>query len=42
MIYLSGKPMAEIKAELGALAGGSPHVAEMLEFIETAKRPLAR
>ena len=42
VIYLSGKPMAEIKAELGVLAGGSPHVAEMLEFIETAKRPLAR
>ena len=42
VIYLSGKPMAEIKAELAALAKGSAHVAEMLEFIETAKRPLAR
>lgn len=42
VIYLSGKPMAEIKAELGALAQGNAHVAAMLEFIDTAKRPLAR
>lgn len=42
LIYLSGKPMAEIKAELGAMAQGNANVALMLEFIETAKRPLAR
>lgn len=42
LIYLSGKPMAEIKAELGATAQGNAQVALMLEFIETAKRPLAR
>ena len=42
LIYLSGKPMAEIKAELGAMAQGNGNVALMLEFIETAKRPLAR
>ena len=42
VIYLSGKPMAEIKAELGAMAKGNAHVALMLEFIETTKRPLAR
>jgi UDP-N-acetylglucosamine acyltransferase len=41
-IYLSGKPMAEIKAELGAMAKGNANVAMMLEFIETTKRPLAR
>ncbi len=42
LIYLSGKPMAEIKAELGAMAQANANVALMLEFIETAKRPLAR
>ncbi|MGH8482362.1 MAG: acyl-ACP--UDP-N-acetylglucosamine O-acyltransferase, partial [Nevskiaceae bacterium] len=42
LIYLSGKPMAEVKAELGALARGNAQVALMAEFIETAKRPLAR
>ena len=42
VIYLSGKPMAGIKAELGVLAKGNAQVALMLEFIETAKRPLAR
>jgi UDP-N-acetylglucosamine acyltransferase len=42
LIYLSGKPMAEIKAELGAMAQANGNVAQMLEFIETAKRPLAR
>ena len=42
LIYLSGKPMAEIKAELVEQAKGNAHVALMLEFIETAKRPLAR
>jgi len=42
VIYLSGKPMAEIKAELGVLAKGNAQVALMLELIETAKRPLAR
>jgi UDP-N-acetylglucosamine acyltransferase len=42
VIYLSGKPMAEVKAELGVLAKGNAQVALMLEFIETARRPLAR
>lgn len=42
LIYLSGKPMAEIKAELAGLAAGNAHVALMAEFIETTKRPLAR
>ncbi|HUR39860.1 MAG TPA: acyl-ACP--UDP-N-acetylglucosamine O-acyltransferase [Verrucomicrobiae bacterium] len=42
LIYLSGKPMAEIKAELAELGKGNPHVARMSEFVETAKRPLAR
>ena len=41
-IYLSGKPMAEIKAELGAMAKANANVARMLDFIETTKRPLAR
>ena len=41
-IYLSGKPMAEIKAELADQARGNAHVALMLEFIEALKRPLAR
>lgn len=42
LIYLSGKPMTEIKAELAGLAAANAHVALMSEFIETAKRPLAR
>ena len=42
LIYLSGKPMAEIKAELAALGKANAHVALMSEFVETAKRPLAR
>ena len=42
LIYLSGRPMAEIKAELATLGKTSAHVALMLDFIETAKRPLAR
>jgi UDP-N-acetylglucosamine acyltransferase len=42
LIYLSGKPMAEIKAGLAAMAAASAHVGQMLEFIEASKRPLAR
>jgi len=42
LIYLSGKPMAEVKAELAEQARTSAHVGLMLEFIETSKRPLAR
>lgn len=42
LIYLSGKPMAEIKSELAALGKANAHVALMSEFVETAKRPLAR
>ena len=41
-IYLSGKPMAEIKAELAELGKANAHVGLMSEFIETLKRPLAR
>ena len=42
LIYLSGKPMAEIKAGLAEMAAGSAHVGLMLAFIEASKRPLAR
>lgn len=42
LIYLSGKPMAEIKSGLAEMARASAHVGLMLEFIETSKRPLAR
>jgi UDP-N-acetylglucosamine acyltransferase len=42
LIYLSGKPMAEIKAELAVLGKANAHVALMSGFVETAKRPLAR
>lgn len=42
LIYLSGKPMAEVKAGLGERVRASAHVGLMLEFIETSKRPLAR
>ena len=42
LIYLSGKPMAEIKAGLAALGKANAQVALMSEFVETAKRPLAR
>jgi UDP-N-acetylglucosamine acyltransferase len=42
LIYLSGKPMAEIKAELAGLGKANAHVALMAEFIDTLKRPLAR
>jgi UDP-N-acetylglucosamine acyltransferase len=42
LIYLSGKPMAEIKAGLRGMGEASPHVALMAEFVETSKRPLAR
>ncbi len=42
LIYLSGRPMAEVKAELAVLAQSSAHVKSMLEFIESSKRSLAR
>ena len=42
LIYLSGRPMAEIKAALAEQGKANPHVALMSEFIETLKRPLAR
>jgi UDP-N-acetylglucosamine acyltransferase len=42
LIYLSGRPMAEVKAELASLGKANAHVALMSEFVETAKRPLAR
>lgn len=42
LIYLSGRPMAEVKIELAELARASGHVQRMLEFIESSKRSLAR
>ena len=42
LIYLSGKRMAEVKAEMAVLAQSSVHVRRMLEFIESSKRSLAR
>jgi UDP-N-acetylglucosamine acyltransferase len=42
LIYLSGKPMAEIKAGLAEMGKANAHVALMSEFVEAAKRPLAR
>jgi UDP-N-acetylglucosamine acyltransferase len=42
LVYLSGRPMAEIKAELARLGQANANVALMAEFIETTKRPLAR
>lgn len=42
LIYLSGRPMAEIKAELAEQGRRNAHVALMSEFLDTLKRPLAR
>lgn len=42
LIYRSGKVMAEVKGELAAMAGQSPHVKLMSDFINNGKRPLAR
>jgi UDP-N-acetylglucosamine acyltransferase len=42
LIYISGRRLADIKAELAELAKTSVHVQRMLDFIETSKRSLAR
>jgi UDP-N-acetylglucosamine acyltransferase len=42
LIYLSGKPMAEIKAGLAEMGKANARVALMAEFVEAVKRPLAR
>lgn len=42
VIYRSGKLMAEVRTELEPMATASPHVARMLDFIRSGKRPLAR
>jgi UDP-N-acetylglucosamine acyltransferase len=42
LIYLSGKRMTEVKSELAERAKTAPHVARMVEFIESSKRSLAR
>ena len=42
LIFMSGKPMAEIKAELATLAQGSAHVKLMHEALESSKRSIAR
>lgn len=42
LIYRSGKLMAEVKTELVAPAAANAHVQLMLDFIQSAKRPLAR
>jgi len=42
LIYRSGKVLSEVKKELAEMAAASPQVRLMLDFIETAKRPLQR
>lgn len=42
LIYRSGKIMAEVKTELEPMAAASEHVRQMLDFLNTGKRPLAR
>ena len=42
LIYRSGKVMAEVKADLAEMAKSSTHVQQMLDFLNTGKRPLAR
>lgn len=41
-VYLSGKPLAEAKEELRAMAAGSEDVALMLAFIEASSRGIIR
>ena len=41
-VFVSGKPLAEAKAELAAAAGDSDDVRLMLEFIERSERGLLR
>lgn len=42
LIYRSGKVMDEVRAELAVMAADSEHVARMLRFLESGKRPLQR
>ena len=42
LIFISGRPMAEIKAGLAKMAQGSKHVQLMHEALETSKRSIAR
>lgn len=42
LIYRSGKVLAEVKTELQPLAAASPAVRQMLDFINSGKRPLQR
>ena len=42
LIYRSGKLMTDVKAELADMARDNANVLQMLEFIQSAKRPLAR
>ncbi|MDD3762699.1 MAG: acyl-ACP--UDP-N-acetylglucosamine O-acyltransferase [Nevskiales bacterium] len=41
-VYLSGALMSDVKLQLGEIAQRSPHVAQILAFIESSKRALAR
>ena len=42
LIYRSGKVLAEVKTELEPMAAVSPSVRQMLDFINSGKRPLQR
>lgn len=42
LIYRSGRLMAEVKAELNARAASAAPLAQIAEFINSGKRPLAR
>ncbi|WP_024890692.1 acyl-ACP--UDP-N-acetylglucosamine O-acyltransferase [Luteimonas huabeiensis] len=41
-LYVSGAPLEEARAKLAELAAGSDDVRALLEFVETARRPLLR
>lgn len=42
LIYVSGEVMADVKLKLAEMATGSDKIAQMLAFIESSKRALAR
>ncbi|HEY1076882.1 MAG TPA: acyl-ACP--UDP-N-acetylglucosamine O-acyltransferase [Fontimonas sp.] len=42
LIYVSGELMADVKRKLAEMATGSDKIAQMLAFIESSKRALAR
>lgn len=42
VLYSSGLPLAEAKAELGRMAAEAPDIAALLDFIEGSERPLLR